>query len=66
MPKFSETLLLLVYIPPPHTPSQQISVKHATFNMKSEAGRRLTFEKWPVALIDKNNLALAGFYYTDQ
>jgi hypothetical protein len=34
-------------------------------NMKSEADRRLTFEKWLVALVDKNNLGEAGFYYTD-
>ena len=33
--------------------------------MKNEAYRRLKFEKWPVAFIDKNNLAEAGFYYTD-
>ena len=33
--------------------------------MKSEADRRLTFEKWAVAFIDKENLADAGFYYTD-
>jgi hypothetical protein len=33
--------------------------------MKSEADCRLKFEKWPVAFIDKNNLAEAGFYYTD-
>jgi len=30
-------------------------------NMKSEADRRVTFEKCPVAFIDKNNLAEAGF-----
>jgi len=33
--------------------------------MKSEADRRLTFEKWAGAFIDKENLADAGFYYTD-
>jgi len=33
--------------------------------MKSEADRRLTFEKWLVAFIDMNNLAEAGSYYTD-
>jgi len=32
--------------------------------MKSEADRCLTFEKWPVAFIHKNNQAEAGFYYT--
>ena len=35
------------------------------FNMKSEADCRLTFEKWPVSFIDKNNVAEAGFYFTD-
>ena len=34
-------------------------------NMKIEADRRLTFEKWSVAFIDKNNLDEAGFYYID-
>ena len=33
--------------------------------MKIEADRRLTFEKWPVAFMDKNHLAVPGFYYTD-
>jgi len=33
--------------------------------MKSEAYRRLTFEKRLVVFIDKNILAEAGFYYTD-
>ena len=33
--------------------------------MKSEVHSRLTFEKWLVAF-DKNNLADAGFYYTDE
>ena len=33
--------------------------------MKIEADRSLTFEKWPVAFIDKNSLDEAGFYYTD-
>ena len=33
--------------------------------MKSEADRCLTFEKWPVAFIHKNNQAEAGYYYTD-
>ena len=33
--------------------------------MKIEEDRRLTFEKWPWAFDDKNNLAEAGIYYTD-
>jgi len=33
--------------------------------MNTEAHRRLTFEKCPVAFIDKNNLDEARYYYTD-
>jgi len=32
--------------------------------LKSEADRRKTIVKWPVAFIDINYLATAGFYYT--
>jgi len=67
MPKLAETLVRLVYQPPPlkPLPQQYLSKDMKNLNMKSEAYRRLTFEKWPVAFIDKNNLAEAGFYYTD-
>ena len=67
MPKFGETLLRLEYQPPPNTslPQQYLSKDMQLLNMKSEADRRLTFEKWLVAFIDKNNLAEVGFYYTD-
>ena len=67
MTKFGETLVRLVYQPHPHTPLPQQNLSKAMqhLNMESEADRRLTFEKWPVAFIDKNNLADAGFYYTD-
>ena len=53
-------------MPPPHTPLQQQyptkDLQH--LNMKTEADRHLTFEKWPVAFIHKNNLTAAAFYYT--
>jgi len=47
MPKFSETLVRLVYQPPPLTPlpQQYLSKDRQHLNMKSEAHRRLTFEK---------------------
>ena len=34
--------------------------------MKSEADCRQTFEKWRVAFIDKDRLAAAEFYFTNQ
>jgi len=68
MPEFAETLVRLVYQPPPLTPlpQQYLSKDMKNLNMISEADCRLTFEKWPVAFNDKNNLAEAGFYYTNQ
>jgi len=67
MPTFAETLVRLVYQPTPITPlPQQYLSKHMQLlKMKSEADLRLTFEKWPVAFIDKIDLAEAGFYYAD-
>ena len=67
MPKFGESLVRLVYQPPPLTPlpQQHLSKDRQHLNMRSEADRGLTFEKCPVAYIDKNILAKAGFYYTD-
>ena len=63
MHKFSETLVRLVYQPPPFSPlpQQYLNKDKQHLNMKSEADRSLTFEKWPVAFIDKNNLGEAGF-----
>ena len=68
MPMFAETLVRLVYQPPPLTPlpQQYLSKEMQHLNMKIEEDRRLTFEKWPWAFDDKNNLAEAGIYYTDQ
>ena len=67
MSKFAETIVRLVYQPTPLTPvpQQYPSKDMQHLNMKSEADRRQTFEEWPVAFIDKNNLADAWFYYTD-
>ena len=67
MPNFAETMVRLVYQPPPPSPlpQQYLSKDKQHLNMKSEADRRLTFEKWQVAFIDKNSLAEAGFYYTN-
>jgi len=67
MPKLAETLLRLVYQPPNLTPlpQQYLSKDMQHLNVKSEADRRLTFEKWPVTFIDTNNVDEAGFYYTD-
>ena len=67
MHKFAETLVRLVYPPPPLAPlsQQYLSKDKQHLNMQSEADRRLTFEKWPVAFSDKNKLAETGFHYTD-
>ena len=40
---------------------QYLSKDMQHLNMKSEADRRLMFEKWLVAFIDMDNLAEAGF-----
>ena len=49
-----------VYVPLP--PS--INLKH--LNLKSESDRRKTYETWRVAFMDANQLAAAGFYFTNQ
>ena len=33
--------------------------------MKTEADSCQTYENWPLAFIEKNRLASAGFYYTN-
>jgi len=35
-------------------------------NMKSEADRRRTYERWPVPFMDKDRLSAAGFYFTNR
>jgi len=56
----------LVYIPPPPPPPPRIAeyILVTKINMKIEADRRKTFEKWSVTFIDKNHLAAAGFNST--
>jgi len=67
IPNFAETLVRLVYQPPPYTPlpQQYLSKDMQHLNMKSEVDRPLTFEKCPVAFINKNNVGDAGVYYAD-
>jgi len=50
----------IVYVPLP--PS--INPKH--LNLKSEVDRRKTYETWCVPFMDANQLAAAGFYFTNQ
>ena len=46
--------------------SEKSSIKDIQhYNVKSEALRRQTFHNCPVQFIEKNHLAVAGFYYTD-
>ena len=53
----------LVYIPPPPPPPRVAGdVLVTEINMKREADRRKTIEKWPVTFIDKNHLPSAGFF----
>ena len=56
----------LVYIPPPTLPPPRVAgdVLVTEINMKREADRRKTFEKWPLTFIDTNHLASAGFFFT--
>lgn len=35
-------------------------------DMKKEADRLRTYEKWPVSFMDKNDMSAAGFYFTDR
>jgi hypothetical protein len=35
-------------------------------NMKSEADRRRTYERWPVSFMDKDHMSAAGFYFTNR
>jgi len=54
-----------VCVRPPAPPLQCFSNKHLLhLNLKTEADRRKTYDKWPVPYINKNRLASAGFYYT--
>jgi len=50
--------------PPPPTSHHSISKDLQHLNIMCEVYRRHTFEKWPVACLNKNQLSAAGFYYT--
>jgi len=49
-----------VYVPLP----PNINLKHV--NLKSEVDRRKSYETWRVPFMDANQLAAAGFYFTNQ
>ena len=69
MSSYANSTGKLVYIepqpkPPPSEQSSNRDVHH--LHIKSEAERCQTFNKWPVDFRDKNNLAAAAFYFTNQ
>jgi hypothetical protein len=49
--------------PLPPRPSDK-NMQH--LNMKNEADRLKTFEKWTVPFMDKNHMVFAGFYFTNR
>jgi len=49
-----------VYVPLPP------SINLKRLNFKSEVDRRKTYETWRVPFMDANQLAAAGFYFTNQ
>lgn len=51
---------------PPLPPLQPGDRNMQKPNMKSEADRRRTYERWPVPFMDTNLLSAAGFYYTNK
>jgi len=52
--------------PPPPPPQQPGNRNMQKLNMKSEADRRRTYERWTVSFMDKNHLSAAGFYFTNR
>ncbi|KDR19613.1 death-associated inhibitor of apoptosis 1-like [Zootermopsis nevadensis] len=48
---------------PPHQPATNIC---QSLNLKSEAERLKTYEKWSIVFMDPHALSAAGFYYTNQ
>lgn len=50
-------------IPPPTPPSSQPMSVTPSDGLNKEVNRLATFTRWPVAFIDKNRLAMIGFYY---
>lgn len=49
--------------PPPHRP---VIKMRPSLNMKCEADRLKTYEKWPVVFMDPHRLSAAGFYYMNR
>jgi E3 ubiquitin-protein ligase XIAP len=43
-----------------------LNVAMLTLNLKCEANRRKTYERWPVPFMDPHRMAAAGFYYINQ
>jgi len=52
-----------VYLSPPLPPPSSINLHH--LNLKREANRRKTHEKWLVTFMEANQLAAVGFYFTN-
>jgi len=52
--------------PPPQPLPQPGDRNMQKLNMKSEADRRRTYEKWSVPFMDTNHLSAAGFYFTNR
>ena len=52
--------------PLPSPPLQPGNRNMQKLNMKSEADRRKTYEKWPVPFMDKDHLSAAGFFFTNR
>ena len=48
----------------PPLPPSSTDLQH--LNLKTEAGRRKTYETWCVPFVDTNQLAAAGFYFINQ
>lgn len=48
------------------TPPSPLQPGNRNMNLKSEADRRRTYEKWPVPFMDTNHLSAAGFYFTNR
>jgi len=52
--------------PSPSSPPQPGNINTQKLNLKSEADRRRTYEKWPVPFMNPNHLSAAGFYFTNR
>ena len=52
----------LVYVPPLTSPPPNLQI----LNLKSEVDRRKTFKYWRVSFMDVNQLAVAGFFFTNR